>query len=189
MEQRKYRDALIDRAAAAFARDRMDEAAFEAFVARVQGAESSTELEQADSSLVALEPAGAPARKLEREREVSLSMGNLAKRGDWVDADVYRLTGRMSNFELDFRAYRDEPGFFMRLDVDLSMSNLKLRVPADWQVDCRISRNTGSTVKDRGPFPSRCASRVILEGELSMSTIKVIRKGERRGLLAWILGR
>jgi hypothetical protein len=116
-------------------------------------------------------------------------MSNLKKRGDWVDARTYRLDGRMSNIELDYRAYADVPDFAMTLQVDLSMSNLKLIVPPDWQVDCRITRNTGSNVVDRGPYPARGGGRIFVEGSLSMSNIKVRRPGRRRGLLALLFGR
>lgn len=189
METQKYRDSLIDRAAAAFAEDKLDEAAFEAFVARVQTAPGEAELRAAEASLAPFLPAAGPEPVLSDAQEVELNMSNLKKSGDWIDARKYRLVGKMSNFELDYLAYADEEQFSMTLDVDLSMSNLKLIVPSDWQVDCRLTRNSASNVKDRGPFPSRGGNRLVVVGSLSMSNIKVRRRGERRGLFALLFGR
>jgi hypothetical protein len=116
-------------------------------------------------------------------------MGNLKKQGDWVDARAYRLDGKMSNFVLDYRFYAEEPNFTMTLDVDLSMSNLKLIIPPDWQVDCRITRNSASNIVDRGSSPTRSAKRIVITGALSMSNIRVKRRGgKRRGLLALLFG-
>lgn len=191
MEQQKYRDALVERAAAAFALDKLDEAAFEAFVARVQAASGELELRAAEASLAPFVPATPEEPALEAMRDFALNMSNLKKRGDWVDARSYSLDGKMSNFELDYRAYAEERDFSMTLYIDLSMSNLKLVVPSDWQVDCRITRNSASNVKDRGPFPTRSANRIIIEGALSMSNIKVkrLRPPGRRGLLHLLFGR
>ncbi|MFA6506114.1 MAG: hypothetical protein WCT14_08445 [Treponemataceae bacterium] len=189
MDTHKFRDSLIDRAATAFAQDKLDEAAFEAFVARVQTAPDEAELRAAEASLAPFFPAAAPETVLSDVREIELNMSNLKKRGDWVDARAYRLDGKMSNFELDYLAYSDAENFSMTLDVDLSMSNLKLIIPSDWQVDCRLTRNSASNVKDRGPFPTRSANRIVIVGALSMSNIKVRRRGERRGLFALLFGR
>ena len=200
MELQKYRDALIDRAASAFALDKLDEAAFEAFVARIQTASGEVELRAAEAGLAPFVPATHPGPAgtaahaepaIEGTRDIALNMSSLKKRGVWVDARAYRLDGKMSNFELDYRDYVDVRDFSMRLDVDLSMSNLKLVVPSDWQVDCRITRNSASNVKDRGPFPTRSANRIVIEGALSMSNIKVkrIRPRGRRGLLDLLFGR
>ena len=191
MELQKYRDALIDRAAAAFSRDVLDEASFEALVARIQTAGGEAELRAAEAVLPLPVPADAVAApRAEAEREYTLNMSNLKRRGDWVDARSYCLEGRMSNFEFDFRAYAEERDFTLRFEVDLSMSNLMLRVPADWQVDCRIERNTASNIKDRGPQPGRGTCRIVVEGELSMSNIVVKRlRPGRGGLWAALLGR
>jgi hypothetical protein len=118
-------------------------------------------------------------------------MSTLKKRGDWVEASAYRLEGKMSNFELDFRAYAEAEEFGLELDVDLSMSNLRLIVPADWTVDVRLARNTASNVRDRGADGLRGAKRLSIAGSLSMSNIVVKRRrrrGERRGLFFLLFG-
>ncbi len=198
MELQKYRDALIDRAAAAYSRDALDEGAFEALAARIQTAGGEAELRVLETELAPLSgeadlsasagpasraPAGSP-------RKVALNMSNLKRRGDWVEAGSYRLEGKMSNFDFDFGAYAEEGDFTLRFEVDLSMSNLVLRVPADWRVDCRIERNTASNIKDRGPHPGRNTCRIVVEGELSMSNIVVKRlRPGGGGLWAVLLGR
>jgi len=195
METQKYRDSLIERAANAFALDQLDEVAFEDFVARVQTAPGENELRAAELSLPrsvhraeldTVEQGQTPANV----REYVLNMGNLKKRGDWVDALAYRLDGKMANFEFDFRTYAEETHFSMTLDVDLSMSNLKLIIPPDWQVDCRITHNSASNIVDRGSPNTRSAKRILVTGSLNMSNIRVRRRGgRRRGLLALFLGR
>jgi len=204
MDTQQIQDALIERAAAAFSQDKMDETGFEAFVARVHRAKSSAELRAAEALLLPLEPPPSPgiAAYADRspgekrggvrdERTFSLNMSNLKKRGVWVDARHYRLEGKMSNFEMDFRSYADETNFSLSIDVDLSMSNLRLRVPSDWDVDCRIDRNTASNIKDRGPDGTVGNNRIVIDGALSMSNIKIkrYRRGRRRGLLFLLLGR
>ena len=189
METQKFRDSLIDRAAAAFARDKLDEAAFETFVARIQTAPGEAELIAVADSLSLFAGVAEKEPVVQDSRAIELNMSNIKKRGDWIDARAYRLDGKMSNFELDYLAYADRENFSMTLHVDLSMSNLKLIVPTDWQVDCRIDRNSASNIKDRGPFPSRGDARIIVEGNLSMSNIVVRRRGERRGLIALLFGR
>jgi hypothetical protein len=47
METQKFRDSLIDQAVAAFSRDKLDEAALEAFVTRVHNAQGEVELRSA----------------------------------------------------------------------------------------------------------------------------------------------
>ncbi len=198
MEVRKYREALLDRAAQAFSRDALDEAGLEAFIARVQDAEGEAELRSAAAYLAPLlgEP-GAEERPAEREprleetRDVELHMSNLKRRGDWVDAGTYRLTGRTSNFELDYRAYEASDRFAMALDVDLSMSNLTLVVPPDWEVDVRIGRNSMSNIADRHPPAVRGSCRILVEGSLSMSNIRVKRRSavRRRGFFFLLFGR
>jgi len=195
---------LIERAAAAFSQDKMDETEFETFVARVHRAKSSAELRAAEAFLLPLEPPPSPGIATygdrspgerrggsREERTFSLNMSNLKKRGSWVDARHYRLEGKMSNFELDFRSYAEETNFSLSLDVDLSMSNLRLRVPSDWDVDCRIDRHTASNIKDRGPDGAVGNNRIVIDGSLSMSNIKIrrYRRGRRRGLLFLLLGR
>lgn len=194
MEMQKLRESLLDRAAVAFAHDKLDEAALESFIARVQDAPGETELRAAAAYLAPLVPlaeAEDTKRDLSEVRDFALNMSNLKRRGDWVDARAYRLDGRMSNFELDFRAYEGAPDFSMILYVDLSMSNLKLIVPRDWDVDCRITHTTASNVVDRHPAPGRSRCRIVIEGALSMSNIKVKRRSAagRRGLFALIFGR
>lgn len=189
METQKYRDSLIDRAAQAFSRDRLEEAEFEAFVVRVQAAPGVAELRAAEASIAHLLPAVAEVSELEDERAFSLNMGNLRRRGDWVDARGYRLEGKMSNFELDYRAYEDVPDFTMILDIDLSMSNLKLLVPPDWRVEDRISNSTGSNFLDRGRAEVCRSCRIVIRGSLSMSNVIVRRRSRRGGLLALLFGR
>lgn len=189
MEIQKYRDSLIERAAFAFARDQLDEAAFETFVARVQTASGEAELQAAELDLLPTAHAAESDTAMQDVGEYALNMGNLRKQGAWVDARTYRLDGKMSNFELDFRSYAEEPHFSMTLDVDLSMSNLKLIVPPDWQVDCRITRNSASNIVDRGSPPTRSAKRIVITGALAMSNIRVKRRGgRRRGLFALLFG-
>lgn len=198
MEERTYREELLDRAALAFSRDALDEAGLEAFIARVQDAKGEAELRSAAAYLAPLvrEP-GAEARLMERDdrleeaRDIELHMSNVRRRGDWVDARTYRLTGRTSNFELDYRAYEEVRNFTMVLDVDLSMSNLTLVVPPEWVVDCRISRNSMSNIVDRKAPSVRGSCRIVVNGSLSMSNIRVKRRseGHRRGFFALIFGR
>ena len=203
MTTSKIRDSLIDRAATAFAKDKLDEAAFESLVARIQTSPGETELIALADSLSPILGETNFEPSIPEEREINLSMSNVKKSGDWVDARAYRLDGKMSNFELDYRAYADCEEFGMTLNVDLSMSNLRLIVPSDWQVDCRIDRNTASNIKDRGAFsatdssatgfttpgPARSAKRILVVGSLSMSNIIVRRPGGRRGLFAFLFGR
>jgi hypothetical protein len=114
METQTYRDVLIERAAVAFSHDKLDEATYEAFVARVQAARGEAELKVIESSLGGLLPvvsAGPAGWTMEDAREFSLNMGNLRKRGDWVDARLYRLVGKMSNFELDTEITRMSRNF------------------------------------------------------------------------------
>ncbi len=194
METQKYRDFLIERAASAFARDQLDEAAFEAIVARVQTAPGeaglrAVELDLPPSEHGTVRDLTEPDTTLANVRDYALNMGNLKKKGDWVDARAYRLDGKMSNFELDFRTYAEDAQFLMTLDVDLSMSNLKLIIPPDWQVDCRITRNSASNIVDRGSLNTRSTKRILITGTLSMSNIRVRRRGgQRRGLLALLFG-
>jgi hypothetical protein len=191
METQKFREALLDRAAVAFARDKLDEAGPEALIVRIQDAPGEAELREAEAYLAPLVPVAEAQRDLEEARDLALNMSNLKRQGDWVDARVYRLEGKMSNFELDYLSYADERGFSMLLKVDLSMSNLKLIVPPDWQVDCRITHNVASNVIDRWPAQARAANRIVVEGSLSMSNIKVKRRrpGRRLGFFAFLLGR
>ncbi len=191
METQKYRESLIDQAVTAFSRDKLDEAAFEAFVARVHNARGEVELREAAAEIAPLvPPAPPPEPTLAEARELVLHMGNSKRQGLWIDARTYRLEGKMSNFDLDYTAYAEAQDFSMTLMVDLSMSNLRLRVPADWQVDIRIARNSASNVVDRGPFPNRGSNRIVIEGALSMSTIKVKRsRGVHGGLFALLFGR
>ncbi len=188
MELRKYRDSLIERAASAFSRDRMDEAEYEAFVLRIQEARGEEELRAAEESVARLLPAVPGAPDLAEERSFRLNMGNLRRRGDWVDARAYRLEGKMSNFELDFLAYAEVAEFMVTLDVDLSMSNLRLRVPPDWRVEDRVSSSTGSNFLDRGRAEPWRGRRVIVRGALSMSNVIVRRRGRRGGLLSLLFG-
>ncbi len=193
MELQEYRDSLIDRAASAFSRDELDEASFEAFVARVSAASDPAELDQAAARLAPLGPAGgrssAPASVSAAEpRSISISMSSWKQRGEWADERAYRLDGKMSNFKLDFRAYADDPDFRISLDVDLSMSNLKLIVPPDWRVDVDLSRNSASSVKDRGPVGARGPNRVVVRGSASMSNIKVLRRSADGLFLAFLFG-
>ncbi len=190
METQKYRDSLIERAANAFARDQLDEDAFETFVAQVQTASGETELRTVEQSLPPSAQSSERDPTLGDFREYALNMGNLKKKGDWVDARAYRLDGKMSNFELDFRTYSEDHHFSMNLEVDLSMSNLKLIIPPDWQVDCRITRNSASNIVDRGAPLIRTTKRIVITGVLSMSNIRVKRRGgHRRGLFALLFGR
>jgi hypothetical protein len=191
MDTQKYRETLLDRAAQAFARDALDEAGLEAFIARVQDAQGEAELRAASAFLAPLVPAESDEGTLAEAREIALHMSNLKRRGDWVDAKTYRLSGQTSNFELDYRAYENVRGFAMTLIVDLSMSNLTLIVPPDWEVDCRIDRNSMSNVVDKGPYPSRGSCRIRVEGSLSMSNIRVKRRTaeRRRGFFALLFGR
>jgi hypothetical protein len=199
----KIRDSMIDRAATAFAKDKLDEAAFESLVARIQTAAGEAELIALADTFspilgeTMIEPS-IPDPSVPEVREIGLDMSNVKKSGDWVDARAYRLDGKMSNFELDYRAYADREEFEMTLSVDLSMSNLRLIVPPDWQVDCRIDRNSASNIKDRGALSTKASSatgsaqnnkRILIEGNLSMSNIIVRRRGEKRGLFAFLFGR
>jgi hypothetical protein len=190
MDVQKYREALLDRAAQAFAQDALDEAGLEAFIARVQDA-GDAELREAAAYLAPLVGEADQEKWLAETRDIALHMSNVKRSGDWVDARTYRLTGRTSNFELDYRAYENVRDFDMALEVDLSMSNLTLIVPPDWEVDCRIARNSMSNIVDKGPVPTRGSCRILVEGELSMSNIRVKRRseGRRRGLFALIFGR
>jgi hypothetical protein len=166
----------------------MDESSFEAFAARVQDANDPAELDAAAAALAPLFPrdgsvaSGKTSRQdLAPARELALNMSTLKKRGDWVDARSYSLAGRMSTIVFDFLEYRDSPDFFLAFDIDLSMSTLKIVVPEDWQVDIRLSRNSASTVKDRGPAPGRRGGRITVDGSVSMSTLVVKRRREGRG--------
>lgn len=187
MDREAYRNRLIDAAVSAFSKGRMNEAEFEAFASQVQKAGDDAEL---DAAAAAVAPQVADdGSRAAPVRELSLDRSTLKKHGEWADARVYRLAGRMSNFEFDFLAYRDSPGFSMIFDVDLSMSNLKIIVPEDWRVDIRLSRNAASTVKDRGPS-SGGVGRIIVQGSVSMSVIKVKRLREgQSGMLARLFGR
>lgn len=190
MDTQKFRDTLIDRAALAFAQDKLDEAGFEAFVARVQTASGELELRGAAADLAPLVPVEDPAPTLAEHQEVTLSMSNLKKKGPWVEARSYRLEGKMSNFELDYLAYAESRDFQMRLSVDLTMSNLKLIVPPDWRVDCRMGRLSGSNVVDRGSPSPGSSNRIVVEGDLSMSNIMVKRRDpNRRSFFARLFGR
>lgn len=100
-------------------------------------------------------------------------MGTLKKKGDWVDADAYRLSGRMSNYELDLREYEGVSGFRLFLEVDLDMSTLRLIVPDGWVVSCNLDSNIASNVKDKGPSAPWGDNRIEIAGGLKMSTIKV----------------
>lgn len=189
MELQKYRDSLIDRAAAAFSEDLLDEASFEAFASRVQDARGEAELRAAESLLPSAAPASARSVPVPSgRREIALNMSTLKKRGLWVDAGSYRLEAKMSNFELDFRSYADEERFDLDLDVDLSLSNLKLLVPPDWRVDIDLERNSASNVKDRGPAAPTGACRVRVRGSASMSNIKVRRRSSGGRFFAFLFG-
>lgn len=203
MDITAYREALVDRAAVAFSRDAIDEAAFERLASRIQAAANESELRLVDAELAPLVPvesatqSGAPAsserdenrprpreRALESERSLSLSMANFKKQGRWVDARRYSMDASMSTLVFDFRAYAQED-LEMNLDMDLSMSTLRLLVPDHWDVDIRIDNNAASTVRDRGPRSHEEAGidatgHIVITGSLSMSTLVIKRKRMRR---------
>ena len=226
MDITAYREALVDRAAVAFSRDAIDEAAFERLASRIQAAANESELRLVDAELAPLVPleAGSAAsadpassereeprpqpreRALESERALSLSMANFKKQGRWVDARRYSMDASMSTLVFDFRAYAQED-LEMNLDMDLSMSTLRLLVPDHWDVDIRIDNNAASTVRDRGPRSHEEAGNegaavgtghIVITGSLSMSTLVIKRKrlrrrhqreGRRRGLFHFFLWR
>lgn len=222
MDITAYREALVDRAAVAFSRDAIDEAAFERLASRIQAAANESELRLVDAELAPLVPLETRAaasedpasskrdenrprpreRALESERSLSLSMANFKKQGRWVDAMRYSMDASMSTLVFDYRAYAQED-LEMNLDMDLSMSTLRLLVPDHWDVDIRIDNNAASTVRDRGPRSHEEAGidatgHIVITGSLSMSTLVIKRKrmrrrhqreGRRRGLFHFFLWR
>lgn len=214
MDITAYREALVDRAAVAFSRDAIDEAAFERLASRIQAASNESELRLVDAELAPLVPAGAVAaasaavdkappgrrRELVADRSLSLSMGTLKKQGRWVDAARYSMDASMSSLDFDYRAYATDDNFEMTLDMDLSMSTLRLRVPAHWEVDIRIDDNAASSIRDRGQGlqdeagnegSAAGTGRIVITGSLSMSNLVVKRHRPRlrRGLFHFFLWR
>ncbi len=174
METDNYRNQLIEAAASAYARGVIDQIQFETLVSQIQNQGDLPALSRvaADCPQVygvssGLVPSGPVIEDL------TLHMSGLKKQGDWVRADIYRLGGNMSNWELDFQDYTNVTGFRLTLELDIRMSSVKLTVPDGWLVNVDISNNSMSEIKDKGPSSLWGDNQISLAGAMHMSNVKV----------------
>jgi len=177
LEQEK--DELISRLTEAYAQDAIDMQGFELAVTRVSAAadEAALSAERAslDLSLPVLVHAEAspPAHRQAEVQSLDCVSANLRRVGDWVKAGRYSMRLQSSNARLDFTAYEGSTGLRLVIELEARSSNLRLIVPAGFEVEDALSERISSTVRNRPRDAPYGGNRIVLTGRLQSSTVKV----------------
>ncbi len=163
----------FDLAAAAFSSNVIDLETYESLAGQIASATEGTALQRIAQSLPA--PAEAPPTQTQI---VDAQASKVRKEGRWLESPHVVLRGNMANMRLDFRAYAMERNLRVHLELDCSMSNIRIIVPGSIDVIERISENKMSTFKNKhGTAGANNA--IVVSGNVSMSKVKVTRKRVR----------
>ncbi len=177
LEQEK--DELIRRLTEAYAQDAIDMQGFELAVTRVSGCADEAALRAERASLdlslpVIVHPeAGPPSLRQAEPQSLDCVSASLRKVGDWVKAGRYSMRLQSSNARLDFRAYEGATGLRLEIELDARSSNLRLIVPAGFEVEDACSERISSTVRNKPREAPFGGNRIVLKGRIQSSTVRV----------------
>ncbi len=175
------KDALIQVLTEVYSRGAMDMPAFERSVVKIGGCGDLVALEAEAKSLgLALPPV--PARRadlapsladLPEAVQVECVSGTMRKVGDWVRARGYRFALRSSNLRLDLTEYEGATGFRLFVDIQATSSNVRIVVPAGFEIEDRIEGRRSSNVRNRPRGPAYGDNVVVLSGALQSSNVRI----------------
>jgi hypothetical protein len=177
------REYAVESLTAGFANGAIDVDELERRLALVHAAKQPAELQALVRDLV---PVNAPTMALVPAQKLRVIMGSIERTGPWAVPQQLNARVFAGNLELDLRDARMAPGV-TTIEVNVTMGNIELIVPPDYQVDVDASSFMGH-VEDATERVSGAPTQIIrVVGRVKLGNLEVraMRRGETQRELKW----
>jgi hypothetical protein len=174
----EQRERTVDSLTTGYAHGILEDDELERRLALVHSANSSRELDALVTDLAA-----APAMMaLVPAQRMRIVFGSIERTGPWAVPQQLRARVLFGNLELDLREARLAPGV-TTIEVDVTMGNVEVIVPPNYQVDVEASSFLGAVEERTEPLSGAPASIIRVVGRVRLGHLEVstLRRGETRG--------
>jgi hypothetical protein len=177
------RERTVESLTSGFANGAIDVDELERRLALVHNAQRYSELQALVTDLV---PVNSDTMALVPVQKLRVVMGSIERTGPWAVPQQLRARVFAGNLELDLREARLAPGV-TTIEVNITMGNVEVIVPPDYQVDVDASSVLGH-VEDATERVTGAPTQIIrVVGRVKLGNLEVstLRRGETRREAKW----